>query len=62
MEEKIMFLKIIAMIVGALILGAGLYYLAKEKNDRESRKIYGIAALIGGVLFLGALLLTVLSV
>lgn len=57
-----MFLKIIAMIVGALILGAGLYYLAKEKNDRESRKIYGIAALIGGVLFLGALLLTVLSV
>ena len=62
MEEKIMFLKIIAMIVSALILGAGLYYLAKEKNDRESRKIYGIAALIGGVLFLGALLLTVLSV
>ena len=56
-----MFLKIIAMIVGALILGAGLYYLAKEKNDRESRKIYGIAALIGGVLFLGALILTVLS-
>ena len=57
-----MFLKIIAMIVGALILGAGLYYFVKEKNDRESRRIYGIAALIGGVLFLGALLLTVLSV
>ena len=34
-----MTVKIIGLIVGLLILGAGLYYLVKEKKDPESRKI-----------------------
>ena len=38
MEEEIMVIKIIATIIGAMILGAGLYYLSKEKKDPESKK------------------------
>ena len=42
MEEKIMFTKIIGAIIGALVFGAGIYYLLKEKDDKEARKIYTI--------------------
>ena len=45
-----MAVKIIGLLIGILVLGAGIYYLAKEKNDPESRKIYTIVSLIGGVL------------
>lgn len=31
--------KIIGLIIGVLVLGAGLYYRAKEKHDPESKKI-----------------------
>ncbi len=44
-----MVIKIIALIIGVLILGTGLYYLSKEKHDPESRKIYGIVSAVGGV-------------
>ena len=44
-----MVMKIIALIIGVLILGTGLYYLSKEKHDPESRKIYGIVSAVGGV-------------
>ena len=37
-------------IIGILILGAGIYYLAKEKNDPESKKIYTIVSVIGAIL------------
>ena len=39
-----MTVKIIGLIVGLLVLGAGLYYLVKEKKDLESRKIYGVVS------------------
>lgn len=42
-----MTVKIIALIIGILILGAGIYYLAKEKDDAESRKIYTVISVIG---------------
>lgn len=42
-----MIFNIIGIIVGVLILFAGIYYLIKEKNDPESRKIYGITTGIG---------------
>ncbi len=45
-----MLLKLIGLIIGALILGAGIYYLVKEKADPESRKINTIISIIGGVL------------
>ena len=48
-----MVIKIIALIIGVLILGTGLYYLSKEKHDPESRKIYGIVSAVGGVVAVG---------
>ena len=49
MEEKRMVIKLIGLIIGALILGAGIYYLVKEKHDPESKKIYTITCVLGGV-------------
>ena len=43
-----MAIKIIGIIIGILVLGAGIYYLAKEKHDPESKKIYTIVSAIGG--------------
>ena len=45
-----MLVKLVGLIIGILVLGAGIYYLAKEKHDAESRKIYTIASVIGGVI------------
>ena len=45
-----MAIKIIGLIIGALVLGAGIYYLAKERRDPESRKIYAIVSAVGGVI------------
>ena len=42
-----MVIGIIGIIIGLLILGAGIYYLVKEKNDPESKKIYSIVSGIG---------------
>ncbi len=44
-----MVVKIIGLIIGILVLGAGIYYLAKEKHDPESKKIYTVISVIGGV-------------
>ena len=38
---------IACIIIGCMILGAGIYYLIQEKDNAESRKIYGITSLIG---------------
>ena len=56
-----MLLKFIGLIIGALILGAGIYYLAKEKADPESRKIYTVVSIIGGVLMVVCTLLLILA-
>lgn len=57
MEEKQMIFTVIALVIGAAILCGGLYYLAKEKEDRESRKIYIITAVVGAVILAGAILM-----
>ncbi len=51
----------IALAVGALILVVGLYYLIKEKKDRESRKIYGIVSGAGALIFVGFLVKIILE-
>ena len=56
-----MFLKLIGLIIGALVLVAGIYYLAKEKADPESRKIYPVISIIGGVIAAACALLLVLA-
>lgn len=47
---------VIALVIGTAVLCGGLYYLMKEKNDRESRKIYLVAVLAGAVIAVGAIL------
>ena len=49
-RKKIMIVKIIGLIIGLLVLGAGICYLVKEKQDAESRKIYTVVSVIGGVI------------
>ena len=50
-----MIISIIGMLIGALVAGAGIYYLVKEKRDKESVKIYGIISGVGGVIFVAML-------
>ena len=45
-----MAIKIIGLIIGVLVLIAGIYYQAKEKHDPESRKIYTIFSVVGAVI------------
>lgn len=45
-----MIFNIVGLVIGLLILGAGIYYLAKEKEDKESRKIYSVTTLVGSVI------------
>ena len=51
-----MIISIIGILFGALVLGAGIYYLIKEKSDKEARKIYGVISGVGGVILIGMLL------
>ena len=44
-----MTIKIIGLIIGILVLGTGIYYLAKEKHDPESKKIYTVISIVGGL-------------
>ena len=55
-----MMVSVIILLVGLAILGGGLFYLVKEKADKESRKIYGVVSAVGAViLIVGILKLTV---
>ena len=47
-----MVFNVIALIIGLLIFSGGLYYLVKEKNDREYKKIYGLATHVGALIAL----------
>lgn len=49
----------VTVIIGLLVLGAGLFYLNKDKNDPESRKIYTIISITGGVIALVCILLLI---
>lgn len=55
-----MVIKIIGLVIGVLILAAGIYYLAKEKHDPESRKIYTVVSTAGGLIAAVCVLLLVL--
>ena len=45
-----MLIKTIGLVIGILVLGAGIYYLSKEKEDPESRKIYTVVSIVGAVI------------
>lgn len=45
---------IIIAIIGVMLFGAGVYYLIKEKNDVESKKIYSIVTTVGAVVIIAS--------
>lgn len=45
-----MIFNVVGLLIGIMILAGGIYYLVKEKADKESRVIYGIAAAGGLIL------------
>ena len=49
LEVSKMVVKIIGLIIGILIAVFGGYYFSKEKDDAESRRIYGIVIAVGVV-------------
>lgn len=51
-----MTVSIIGIIIGVAVLGAGIYYFVKEKNDAESKKIYSVVSVLGALLTLVMLL------
>ena len=55
-----MVIKILGLIIGVLVLGAGVYYLTKEKHDPESKKIYTVVSIVGALVATGSLLTLVL--
>ena len=56
-----MIISIIGMLIGALITGAVICYLVKEKQDKESVKIYGIISGVGSVIFIAMLVKLILE-
>ena len=56
-----MAIKIIGLLIGVLVLGAGVYYLAKEKHDPGSKKIYTVASVIGALITAVCALLLILG-
>lgn len=53
MEEKIMVFNIIGILIGISVLIGGIYYLVKEKDDKESKKIYSVVTAIGALILIG---------
>ena len=53
MEEKEMIISAVVLLAGLAILAGGAYYMVKEREDRESRKIYLITAVVGVVVAVG---------
>ncbi len=51
---------ILGMLIGLMICGTGISFFRQNKEDAESRRIFGIAALVGAVVFVVALLVLVL--
>lgn len=51
---------IIGTVIGLGVLGAGLYYLVKEKHDSESKRIYSIVSAVGAAVIVLSVLKLVL--
>lgn len=48
-----MIMTIFLLVIGVIILIGGLYFLIKEKKDREAQKIYIITSIIGALITIG---------
>ena len=47
-----MIISILGTLIGAAVTGVGLYYLKKEKDDPESKKIYSVISGVGAVVLI----------
>ncbi len=47
-----MIISILGNLIGTAVTGVGLYYLKKEKDDPESKKIYSVISGVGAVILL----------
>ncbi|MBN7772336.1 hypothetical protein [Clostridium aminobutyricum] len=56
-----MIITIITLLVGLMILGGGIYYLLKEKEDKEARKIYSITTAVGVIITAGVIVKVLVS-
>ncbi len=50
-----MVISIIGMVIGIIVAIVGCVYLVKEKDDKDSRKIYGTISVIGLAVFVAML-------
>ena len=57
-----MIFNIIGLVIGLAVLIAGVFYLVKEKNDKESVKIYGTISAAGAVIFIVMLIKSIFAV
>lgn len=57
-----MVINVIGIIIGILVLCAGIFYGIKEKSDKESLKIYAITAVVGVIIVVAFVVKTLLSV
>ena len=57
-----MIFNIAGLVIGLAILAAGVFYLIKEKYDKESVKIYSIISAVGGVIFVVMLLKSIFAI
>lgn len=51
-----MIITIALLVIGIMVLAGGLYYLIKEKQDKESRRIYSVISVIGTVIAIGSVI------
>ncbi|MFV0529344.1 MAG: hypothetical protein ACK5MN_11580 [Lachnospiraceae bacterium] len=51
-----MIITIVGLVIGILILGAGILYSVKEKHDAEAVKMYRIAV-IAGIIIIALMIL-----
>ena len=61
MEDKDMVAAIIGALIGALVTGVGLYYRISERDDGESRKIYGAISAVGAAVLVASVVGLVLN-
>lgn len=57
-----MIIGIIGAVIGIILFGTGIYYFNQEKNDMESRKIYGVVSAIGTAVFVVALIVLIAAI
>lgn len=51
-----MVFNILGILIGISVIIGGIYYLVKEKGDKESRKIYSVVTAIGTLILIGMII------